>query len=190
MKKIRLAKDGEGEKILKVYQSGGDFLPYTDVKEVNQSIKENEKGKISLIVIEIDGEIIGALKLHRPQSHIGKGGKVAVLPEYRGQGIGKLLYRSAIKIFDMEGRRKVTDSLVGENPTIKKMFESLGFEIEAEMRKHTPAGKTLYQFAYHIDEKGLPDLGEDIEFEIPITEYMKELKQKNEKHEDNSTESD
>ena len=180
-KKIRLAREGEGDEILKVYQSGGTLLPYTDVKEVNQSIKENENGKTSLIIIEVDSKIVGALKLHRPQAHVGKGGKVAVLPEYRGMGIGKLLYKSAIKIFDMEGRRKVTDSLVGENPAVLALFEKLGFEIEATMRKHTPAGKTLYQFAYHIDEKGVPELGEDVEFEIPITDYMKDLKEKNQR---------
>lgn len=178
-KKIRLAKEGEGEEILRVYQSGGAFLPYTDVKEVNKAIKENESGKTSLIVIEMNNKIIGALKLHRPQAHIGKGGKIAVLPDYRGKGIGKTLYKSAIKIFSMEGRRKVTDSLVGENPAVLALFEKLGFEIEARMRKHTPGGKTLYQFAYHIDEKGLPELDEDVEFDIPITDYMKDLKEKN-----------
>lgn len=190
MKTIRLARREEAKEILNVYTSGGEWLPYTDIEEVNKSIKENENGKTSLIVIEIDGKVIGALKLHRPQSHIGKGGKIAILPEYRGHGIGKLLYRAAIKIFDLEGRRKITDSLVGENPAIVKIFEDLGFEIEAKMRKHTPAGKTLYQFAYHIDEKGVPELGENIKFDIPITEYMKELKQKNEKHEDNQFEPD
>jgi len=177
-----LAKEGEGEKILEVYQSGGGFLPYTDVKEINKSLKENEKGKTSLIVTEIDGKIVAALKLHRPQSHIGKGGKVAVLPEYRRKGIGALLYISAIKIFDMEGRKKVTDSLVGENPAVMALFKKLGFEIEARMRKHTPSGKTLYQFAYHIDEKGVPELGRDITFDIPVTDYMKDLKEKNENY--------
>ena len=78
----------------------------------------------------------------------------------------------------MEGRRKVTDSLVGDNPAIMAMFEKLGFEIEATMRKHTPAGKTLYQFAYHIDEKGVPEL-EDVKFDIPFTDYMKKLKENN-----------
>ncbi len=176
---VRLAKVGEAEEILEVYKSGGEWLPYTDPKEINQCITANESGKVSLLVIEMDGKIVGSLKLHRPQSHIGKGGKVAVLPEYRGHGIGKLLYKSAIKIFDMEGRRKVTDSLVGGNPAVVAMFKKLGFEKEAEMRKHTPGGKTLYQFAYHIDEKGLPELGEDVKFEIPITDYMKDLKHKN-----------
>lgn len=190
MKIIRLARRAEAGEILDVYASGGEWLPYTDIEEVNKSIKENENGKTSLIVVEAEGKIIGALKLHRPQSHIGKGGKIAILPEYRGHGIGKLLYRATIKIFDLEGRRKVTDSLVGENPAIKKIFEDLGFEIEATMRKHTPAGKTLYQFAYHIDEKGVPELGKDVKFDIPITEYMKELKRKNEKHEDNFSEPD
>src|SRR3989338_10822263 len=76
-----------------------------------------------------------------------------------------------VKIFNMEGRRKVTDSLIGENPAVLKMFESLGFEIEAKMRKHTPSGKNLYQFAYHIDEKGVPELGKGVEFEIPLTHY-------------------
>lgn len=181
MKKIRLAKLGDAEELLKVYESGGGFLPYTDIKELRKSIKGNDQGKISLIVFEIDGKIVGALKLHRPQAHIGKGGKVAVLPDYRGQGIGKLLYKSAIKIFDMEGRRKVIDSVVGENPTVMAMFEKLGFEIEAKMRKHTPGKKDLYQFAYHIDEKGIPKIEEDIIFEIPVTEYMKDLKEKNKK---------
>lgn len=182
MMKIRIAKEGEGEEILKIYKSGGAWLPYTDTEEINKSIKENLNGKISLIVIELGGKLIGALRLHRPQAHVGKGGKVAVLPEYRGKGIGKLIYKSAIKIFNMEGRRKVTDSLIGENPAVLKMFESLGFEIEAKMRKHTPSGKNLYQFAYHIDEKGVPELGKGVEFEIPLTHYMKDLKQKNEIH--------
>ena len=181
IKIIRLAKIEEAEEILEVYQSGGDFLPYTDIKEVKKSIKGNSDGKVSLIVIEVDEKIVGALKLHRPQAHLGKGGKVAVLPEYRNQGIGKLLYKAAIKIFDMEGRRKVTDSLVGDNNSVFKMFEKLGFEIEATMRKHTPGGKTLYQFAYHVDEKGVPDLGEEVKFDIPLTDYMKNLEQKNKK---------
>ena len=179
IKIIRLAKIEEAEDILEVYQSGGDFLPYTDIKEVKKSIKGNSDGKVSLIVVEIDEKIVGALKLHRPQAHIGKGGKVAVLPEFRNQGIGKLLYKAAIKIFDMEGRRKVTDSLVGDNNSVFKMFERLGFEIEATMRKHTPRGKTLYQFAYHVDEKGVPDLGEEVKFDIPLTDYMRSLKEKN-----------
>jgi len=179
MRIVRLARPGEDEEILKVYLSGGGMLPYTDVKEISKCIRDNENGKISLVVIEMDKKIVGALKLHRPQAHVGKGGKVAVLPDYRGKGLGKLLYNSAILIFDMEGRRKVTDSLVGENPAITAMFKKLGFELEAEMRKHTSAGNTLFQFAYHIDEKGLPELGDDVEFDIPETEYMKDLKQKN-----------
>ena len=179
IKIIRLAKIEEADKILKVYQSGGEFLPYTDIKEVKKSINGNSDGKVSLIVIEVDEKIVGALKLHRPQAHLGKGGKVAVLPEYRNQGIGKLLYKAAIKIFDMEGRRKVTDSLVGDNNSVFRMFERLGFEIEATMRKHTPGGKTLYQFAYHVDEKGVPDLGENVKFDIPLTDYMRSLKEKN-----------
>lgn len=179
--KVRLAQEEESEKILEVYKSGGDWLPYTDVDEVKKSIKENKNGKVSLIVVEIDGKIVGALKLHRPQSHVGKGGKVAVLPEFRGQSVGKILYKSAIKIFNMEGRRKVVDSVVGENEVVMRMFEKLGFEVEAKMRKHTPGGKTLYQFAYHIDERGVPELDE-AEFEIPLTDYMKDLKNKNENH--------
>jgi len=179
VKIIRLAKLEEAEDILKVYQSGGTWLPYTDVKEITKCIRDNEKGKTSLILIEDDEKIIGVLKLHRPQAHVGKGGKVAVLPEYRNKGIGKLLYKAAIKIFDLEGRRKVTDSLVGENPSVFKMFKGMGFEIEATMRKHTSGGKTLYQFAYHIDEKGIPSLEKDVKFDIPITDYMEDLKQKN-----------
>lgn len=127
MKIVRLAKIKDAQDVLNIYISGGDALPYTEIKEINKCITENDKGKVSLIVVEIDGKIVGSLKLHRPQAHIGKGGKVAVSPEYRGKGIGKLLYKSAIKIFDMEGRRKVTDSLIGENEIITKMFETLGF---------------------------------------------------------------
>ena len=177
--KVRLAKIEEAEEILEVYKSGGDFLPYTSTDEIKGSLKDNAKGKVSLIVVEEDNKIVGALKLHRPQSHIGKGGKVAVIPDFRGKGIGKLLYRSAIKVFDMEGRRKVTDSLVGENPAVTAMFEKLGFEVEGNMRKHTPAGNDLHQFAYHIDEKGVPELGEGVEFDIPVTEYMGLVKAQN-----------
>ena len=176
---VKLAEIERAAEILEVYKSGGVWLPYTDIKEINKCLKENENGKVSMIVVEINGKIVGALKLHRPQAHIGKGGKVAVLPEYRGQGVGKLMYKSAIRIFEMEGRRKVVDSLIGENPAVVSMFNKLGFEIEAKMRKHTPAGKTLYQFAYHIDEKGLPQLENDAKFEISATKYMKELKDKN-----------
>ena len=61
MKILRLAKQGEAEEILKVYVSGGEWLPYTKVDEVKTSIKENDKGKVSLIVVEIDGKIVGHL---------------------------------------------------------------------------------------------------------------------------------
>ena len=135
MKIIRLARQGEGEEILKVYLSGGGLLPYTDVKEINKCIRDNENGKISLIVIEMDNKIVGALKLHRPQAHVGKGGKIAVLPDYRGKGLGKLLYKSAIIIFDMEGRRKATDSLVGGNPAITAMFKKLGFRFPTRLQE-------------------------------------------------------
>jgi GNAT superfamily N-acetyltransferase len=180
MKKIvRIAKPNEEDEILKVYSSGGRWLPYTDTDEIRKCIRDNGKGKISLIVIELDNKIVGALKLHRPQSHIGKGGKVAVLPDCRGQGIGKILYKAAIKLCYMEGRIKFTDSLVGENQAVTKMFESLNFTLEAKMRKHTPGGLTLYQFAYYTDEQGVPELNEDVEFNIPLTDYMKDIVEKN-----------
>ena len=50
---IRLAKQGEGEEILEVYKSGGAFLPYTEVKEINKCIKDNEKGKRCLHLVTV-----------------------------------------------------------------------------------------------------------------------------------------
>lgn len=170
---IRIAKQGEDKEIFELFSHATDWIPYTEIKEITHCISDNEKGKVSLIIAEEDKKILGALKLHRPQFHIGKIGKVTVSPDSRGKGIGKNLYRAAIKIFDLEERRKITDSVVGENEAMKALLEKLNFKQEGCLEKHTPGKKNLYLYAYFIDEQKVPKLDEHIKFDIPKTIYMK-----------------
>jgi ribosomal protein S18 acetylase RimI-like enzyme len=167
---VRKAERSDLEAVLKIYDSAKSNLGQTATKYVEDAINQNELGNVSLLVAEVDGKIVGAVKLKRKRSHIGNVGLIAVLPEYRRLGIGNLLYKVMIWIFAKEGRIKISDQMTEPNEPMQKFFEKLGFVKEGTLRKHTDSKQDVSLYAYYIDEQGIPEIPQNVSINIKLWE--------------------
>jgi hypothetical protein len=126
-------------------------------KEIRNALNANKRGKISILSACIDGKCMGAHVLHRPAKMVGKNGVIVIL-----------------KIFKAEGRRKVTDSVIGKNPMMVSLLNFLGYHYEGSLRRHTNDGKDILLFAFFLDEGDIPENSPHIVLDIPETDYMNE----------------
>ncbi|KAH8552234.1 acyl-CoA N-acyltransferase [Umbelopsis sp. PMI_123] len=61
---------------------------------------------------------------------------VAIVPEFRGKGAGKVLMKEYIRVLKESGRiKKVILDVLGDNPVAKRLYESLGFKITTSVHK-------------------------------------------------------
>ena len=163
---IRKAEVKDIKNILELFNFEEDIDEVTDKSYVENSIKQNQSGSVSLIVAETDGQIAGAIKLKRKRSHIGNIGKVAVSKEFRGKGIATILYKVAIIIFSKENRTKISDQMTEPNEPMVHLFNKLGFVKEGTLRMHTHDKKDVSQYAYFTDEMGIPEIPDNIKVTI------------------------
>jgi ribosomal protein S18 acetylase RimI-like enzyme len=77
-------------------------------------------------VIVVDGEPAGRLYLHRGESEI-RIVDIALLPEYRGKGVGTTLLHDVLAEADASGKR-VTIHVERLNPALR-LYERLGFSV-------------------------------------------------------------
>ena len=83
-------------------------------------------------VAECDGHIVGAIMA----GHDGRRGYIhhtAVLPAFRGQGIGKQLVENAMSALESEGIHKVALVAFRENTLGNEFWESIGFSIRDDL---------------------------------------------------------
>jgi len=165
---VRKAERSDLDTVLNVYDSSKNNHGKTDVNYVDGAIKQNELGNVSLLVAEVDGKVVGTIKLKRKRAHIGNVGLIAILPEYRRLGIGSLLYKVMIWIFAKEGRIKISDQMTEPNEPMKKFFEKLGFVKEGTLRKHTDSKQDVSLYAYYIDEQGIPEIPQNVSINIKL----------------------
>ncbi len=95
------------------------------------------KGDIALVAESNNGELVGAIwsRLHITE-YPGYGFidedtpefSLAVLPEYRGRGIGTKLLQHYLEEVKQQGFRKVSLSVDASNPA-SKLYERLGFKV-------------------------------------------------------------
>jgi len=168
---IRKAERKDIEEIMNLFNFEEDEEP-TDKTYVENSIKQNEKGNVSLLVATIDDKIAGALKLKRKRNHIGNIGKVGVSNDFRGKGIGTLLYKVAIIIFSKEGRNKISDQMTGQNEAMERVFEKLGFVKEGTLRQHTHDKKDVSLYAYFIEDSGVPEISDNVKIKVEMWENV------------------
>ena len=82
------------------------------------------------LLAEVDDEPVGTARL-LVNGHKGKIGRVSVLPDYRGRGIGTALI---IKSLDVLGSQPgVTQARLGAQETAISFYLKLGFVAEGEM---------------------------------------------------------
>jgi ribosomal protein S18 acetylase RimI-like enzyme len=78
----------------------------------------------TLDLVEVDGERAGRLYVHRGPSDI-RIMEIALLPPYRGRGIGTDLLRTLVEEADANGR-KLSIHVEANNP-IRRLYDRLGF---------------------------------------------------------------
>lgn len=95
------------------------------------------------VVLERDGEIIGASESISKGIHFKNLQLVTVLPEFRRQRYGTLLYSYQILRGMVEGRLLLRDQVVSGNTPMFKFCDSMRFDYEATHRIKTRGQKDL-----------------------------------------------
>lgn len=93
-----------------------------------------------VLVAEIDGGVVGYLRLVRPsphpsQSHVLHIVGLAVDPRYRRQGFARALVLAAIDEASARGARRLTLRVLGPNTGARALYESCGFTVEGVLRQ-------------------------------------------------------
>jgi len=160
---------------------------FTHMDTIMSQIKKNSF-RPSLFVARLnDGEIVAAAEISsRKQAHRAHHGKISVLPEFRRKGIGTALYIEQILTCMLEGRRKMEDTVVGDNPAMHNFLPKLGYVHEGTLEEHTASGKSLVLYSYFINRdkletpiKVLKEKGLDVTFNLYVTDYTVDLYFKN-----------
>ena len=86
-----------------------------------------------------------------------------------------------------EGRRKIQDTVVGDNPNMHLLLTKFGYEVEGRLIKQTASGKDIINYATFLDDE--KKLKQHIQFllqrktqctfEIAETDYTVDLLNKN-----------
>ncbi|MGK5558104.1 N-acetyltransferase family protein [Actinomadura kijaniata] len=89
----------------------------------------------SILVAERDGRVVGYAKLAAPYpfpsgAHVRSIHGLAVDPGERGRGIGRALMEAACDRAREQGARRITLRVLGGNDPARRLYESLGFNVE------------------------------------------------------------
>jgi predicted GNAT family N-acyltransferase len=82
------------------------------------------------VLARVDGEPVGTARLVMLDQQRAKIGRVAVLPEHRGQGIASQLVQLLMEYARREGR---TEAILDSQLTVIPLYEKLGFTAVGEV---------------------------------------------------------
>lgn len=93
----------------------------------------------TLLVAEIDGELVGYLKLKHwtelaENAHVLGVQGVAVHPDRRGRGVGTALLRAAESAARAQGARKIWLGVFSTNPRAQALYAREGYVVEGVRR--------------------------------------------------------
>jgi ribosomal protein S18 acetylase RimI-like enzyme len=126
--------------------------------------KDNSRIGLGLLVATVDNNVVGALLLKKKDFDavgmhlIVKYNHLAVLPEYKGHGIGTYLIKIAdqkIKDLIKKGKIKTAKIEVTMSENEKEALEfykSQGFELEGQMKSHYRHNEMAYVLGKEITD--------------------------------------
>ena len=103
----------------------GDFIARTTKWQC-------ERWPENVYICEDDGVIVGYMLVElRPEQGYGEIGINALIPEYRGRGLGQEMYRAAFDRFRQEGLKFATvdTGLIPEDNLARTAYERAGFQV-------------------------------------------------------------
>ena len=123
-----------------------DALTYPDEKWRTQ-LEQSQKGEeIRILFAKDDEKIIGMNAFHwspKPViKHIAQIFGVFISPEYRGQGVGRILMQEVISEIKKNPQFiKITLGVNAENSSALKLYESCGFKVVGKHAKELKFGE-------------------------------------------------
>lgn len=79
---------------------------------------------------------------------------VAVLPEYQGKGVGKLIMEYVIQYARSNKFNRISLEVIQSNPNLIQYYKKLGFEITAELPAYYSATENGYRMMLYLDGNG------------------------------------
>jgi RimJ/RimL family protein N-acetyltransferase len=148
------------------------FLPrnISQPKVLSAWINEIERGDITSLLALKQGAVVGCGTLVRdPHSwspHVGEI-RMVVLPDVRGQGVGRALSQETFALALGAGLEKLSVQMTVDQQAAITLFESLGFKAEALLRDHVRdvdgkkhdivvVGHNVAQVRAQLEAYGLP----------------------------------
>jgi len=105
------------------------FYPLKPFEEIISEISKKVKDGYSIVdVIQENGQII-AFSQYTIEQNLGKLEYLAVLPEYRKQGYGRLLMDRVLKYFKAKKIARIELKVAYGNNDAKKFYEYYGFQL-------------------------------------------------------------
>ena len=130
MVKTRIMTSDDWDGIAEVWKEHEGINPFDDSPEgLARYIRRNPN--TSFVAVD-DGRVVGTILA----GHDGRRGifhHVSVLPEYRGQGIGRMLVDSAMEALCKEGINKVLLVVFEHNENGNAFWEHMGFTVRDDL---------------------------------------------------------
>ncbi|MBU7004628.1 MAG: GNAT family N-acetyltransferase [Theionarchaea archaeon] len=110
-----------------------------------------ERGVLYFIE-EDDGEPVGCVGLEDAGEGIFYLERIAVLPEYRGRGLGRALLNHAVSQARKLGCRRVEIGIISDDVSLMEWYSRAGFEVTGRKRfEHLPFEVTFMARDIHQD---------------------------------------
>lgn len=92
-----------------------------------------------VLVVDVDGLVAGYVKLHQAiplpaHAHVLEVNGLAVDPDKRGQGIGRVLVDAVKREARSRGASKLTLRVLAPNTTARRLYDAAGFTVEGVLR--------------------------------------------------------
>lgn len=155
--KIREAKSKDAKEIANVLVQSYNIK---DLKEGIEVFKNETKKNHHYIVAEENGKIIGIVTwlMHGlPKHQLCELDRIAVLPEYRGKGVSKKLFKALVKDakqFYRKNKSKLRKLYLlthADNIRAHKFYKKLGFKHETTLKQHYYKNKDEYVYSMFFE---------------------------------------
>jgi N-acetylglutamate synthase-like GNAT family acetyltransferase len=93
----------------------------------NERIENDLKKDLTYYILEMDDQSCGCVALERAKPGVCYLMRLAVLPEHRSKGYGKMLVHHIFEKARAAGARRVEIAMISRDTRLKKWYKKLGF---------------------------------------------------------------